>query len=107
MKLSIVRESAVAALVALHSVVIAVVAVSFTHGNLNELAFGVLFALFVLGVVLAAVAQVAGMVATARLHRWDWFVAVLLLGAPAALALGLMQGQIADQRRSALEVATL
>jgi hypothetical protein len=66
-----------------------VVAVSIVRGNLNALAFGTVLALLVVGGVLWAVSWISGLVTAAGLRRWDWFVAVLLLGAPASLALSL------------------
>lgn len=89
MKRYLVLELAATASVALLSALVAVVAVCLTHGNLNGLAFGAILALLVLGCVLAVASWVAGMVTAAGLHRWDWFVAVLLLGAPAALVVGV------------------
>lgn len=98
MKHYLVLGLAAAELAALASATVAVVAVSLTHGNLSGLAFGVILILFVLGGALAVAARVAGMVTAAGHSRWDWFVAVLLLGAPAALALGMAQTRAGEFR---------
>jgi hypothetical protein len=101
MKRYLVLEVSAAALMALLFSTVSVAAVSVTQGNLNGLAFGVVLGLFVLGGALALAAWVAGMVTAAGLHRWDWFVAVLLLGAPAALALGIAKSRAGGLRNRA------
>jgi len=107
MKRYLVLEVSAAALVALLSAMVAVVAVSATHGDLNRLAFSIILMLFVLGGVLAVAAWMAGMVAAAGRQRWDWFVAVLLLGVPAAFALGIAQSRTGDPGASADSEATV
>ncbi len=107
MKLSVVRELALSSLVALVAAVTAVALVILTHGNLNTLAFGVVVTLFVLAGLLGIASWAAGMIKAANIGRWDWLVAVLLLGAPAALALALAQSRTSAYSRDIDADATL
>jgi hypothetical protein len=89
------------ALVALALAAAPVLVVSLAHGNLNALAFGAVVVLFALGCLAGTAAWIAGLIAAAGLRRWDWFVAVLLLGAPATLALDITRSRaIGDAGRS-------
>jgi hypothetical protein len=85
---------AAASLVALALAAVPVVVVSVAHGDLSALAFGAVVTLFVVGCLAGAAAWVAGLIFAAGIRRWDWFVAVLLLGAPATLALGIAKSKI-------------
>ena len=80
---------ALVALVALALAVTPVLVVTLAHANLNALAFGAVVLFFAIACLAGAASWLAGLIAAAGLHRWGWFVAVLLLGAPATLALGL------------------
>lgn len=106
MKVSIILDLSVASLVALASAIVAVVGVTVAQGNLNALVFGIIVALLVVGGALNVVSWVAGMIIAAGLNRWDWFVAVLLLSAPATLSLCLSQRQRAIHRPDG-EIATM
>jgi hypothetical protein len=86
---------AAAALVALALAAAPVLVVSLTHGNMNALAFSAVAALFALGCLAGTAAWVAGLIAAAGIRRWDWFVAVLLLGVPATLALDITRSHAA------------
>jgi hypothetical protein len=102
--LTYVRPLSLVAAVSLVALVLAavpVVVVSVAHGDLSALAFAAVVTLFVVGCLAGAAAWVAGLIVAAGIRRWDWFVAVLLLGAPAALALGIANVKIqpaADRR---------
>lgn len=80
---------AAVSLVALALAAVPVLVISVAHGDLSALAFGAVVTLFVVGCLAGAAAWVAGLIVAAGIRRWDWFVAVLLLGAPATLALGI------------------
>jgi hypothetical protein len=68
------------------------------HANLNALAFGAVVVCFAVACLAGAASWLGGLIAAAGLRRWDWFVAVLLLGAPATLALGITQSREATAR---------
>lgn len=90
MSMRLVPFLAGASLLAAVLAIVPVVAISVAHGNLNGLAFGGVLALLAISCLTGAASWVIGLIAAAGRRRWDWFVAVLLLGVPAALAVGLM-----------------
>ena len=61
--------------------------------NLGSGVFAAILALFALGVLTGAVAWLLGLMRTARDRRWEWFVAILLLG-----ALGVLIFSVASWR---------
>lgn len=69
------------------SVVVAVAIVG--HIDLNSLVFAGISALFAMSFILGFTAWLLGLMKTARISRWDWFVAVLILGMPGALIYGI------------------
>ena len=87
---------ALTALVALVLAAMPMLVVTFTHANLNALAFGTVVVFLVVACLAGVASWLAGLIAAAGQRRWDWFVAVLLLGAPATLALGLVRSREAS-----------
>ena len=61
---------------------------TFGHVNLSSVVFLGIGVLFAVSVALGFVAWLLGLMKTARISRWDWFVVVLVLGAPGALLYG-------------------
>ena len=55
------------------------------HLNLSSLVFGVMCVLFALSAVAGFFAWLGGMMHAARIGRWDWLLAVLMLLAPGAV----------------------
>lgn len=55
------------------------------HLNLSSLVFGVMCALFALSAMAGFFAWLGGMMHAARIGRWDWLLAVLMLLAPGAV----------------------
>lgn len=51
--------------------------------------FGIAGLIYLLGFVAAAIAWIMGLIKTAQISRWGWFVAVLLLGSLGSLIYGL------------------
>jgi hypothetical protein len=80
---------AAAAVGALILGILPVMIVTAAHLNLSSTVFGGTLVLFLLGCVLGAAAWLMGLMATARLGRWDWFIAVLVLGPLGALIYGV------------------
>jgi hypothetical protein len=68
--------------------ILPVVILTAAHLTLSSAMFGGTLALFLLGCVLGVAAWLMGLMATARLGRWDWFIAVLALGPLGALIYG-------------------
>lgn len=62
---------------------------SMGHVNLSSTVFLGTCALFVLSLALGFAAWMLGLMKTARIGRWDWFVAVLFLGPAGALLYGI------------------
>lgn len=71
---------ALASLVALLLGVVYFAIVAVAHLNLNSAAFGGMVLLFAIGGALGFVSWLLGLMHTARVRQWDWFVAILLLG---------------------------
>lgn len=67
----------------------ALLVVSVVRMNMSAPVFSAALAFGVASVVTGVASRVLGLIVSAGRKRWDWFVAVLLLGAPASLALGL------------------
>jgi hypothetical protein len=61
---------------------------SVAHLNLSSAAFGGIATLVLIGGLVGFVAWLLGLMKTARISRWDWFIAVLLLGPLGALIYG-------------------
>lgn len=59
------------------------------HSNLNSSAFLGMCALFLASFVLGFAAWLLGLMKTAGISRWDWFVLVLFLGMPGAMLYGI------------------
>ena len=55
------------------------------HLNLSSLVFGAMAALFAVSAVAGFFAWLGGMMHAARIGRWDWLLAVLMLLAPGAV----------------------
>jgi hypothetical protein len=66
------------------------------RANLASTAFGGLAALVVVGGVLGFVSWLLGLMRTAGQRRWDWFVAILVLGPLGALIYGLVDHEEGD-----------
>ena len=79
---------ALVSIVALVLGVVLLVVASAAHLNLSSAAFGSIITLFLIGGLVGFVAWLMGLMKTARISRWDWFIAVLLLGPLGALLYG-------------------
>jgi hypothetical protein len=77
-----------------------IVLASVARLNLSSLHFGALVLAFLVGCVTGAAAWLLGLMQTARLRSWDWFVEVLVLGPLGALLYGLAgAGEAIEQRK--------
>jgi hypothetical protein len=59
------------------------------HVNLSSIVLTGMCALFALSLALGFAAWLLGLMKTARIGRWDWFITVLILGMPGALIYGI------------------
>lgn len=61
------------------------------HLNLSSAVFGGMCALFALSAVAGFFAWLGGMMHAARIGRWDWLLAILMLLAPGAVLYGALR----------------
>ncbi len=66
--------------------------------NISAPVFAAVLALGAASVGAGFASWVLGLIISAGRRRWDWFVAVLILGAPASLALGLVPTDAVPER---------